>query len=78
MCFGIEVRGLKAHLSEKWKRLMTAMKAKENTGKARLYMRITGLGCCKHAHDIAYDDVETLLQGRGLKLSTAISLTASA
>jgi hypothetical protein len=26
MCFDIEVGGLKAHLSEKWKRLMTARK----------------------------------------------------
>jgi len=40
-------------------------------------MRITGLGCGKHARDLAYDEVETLLQGRGLKPSTATSLTAS-
>jgi hypothetical protein len=75
---GIEVRGLKAHLSEKWKRLMTARKVKEYTGTARRYMRITGLGFGKHAHVLACDDVETLLHRRGLKLSAATSLTASA
>ncbi len=42
---------------------------------ARRYRRITGLGCCKHAHDLAYDEVETLLV-RGLIPSTAKSLTA--
>ncbi|MFX1518651.1 MAG: zinc ribbon domain-containing protein [Promethearchaeota archaeon] len=42
----------------------------------RRYRRIIGLGCGKHAHVLAYDDVETLLQGRGLKSSTATSLTA--
>jgi hypothetical protein len=41
-------------------------------------MRITGLGFGKHAHVLACDDVETLLHRRGLKLSAATSLTASA
>jgi hypothetical protein len=36
MCSGIYVRGLKAHLSKKWKRLMTARKVKEYTDIARL------------------------------------------
>ncbi|MFX1520108.1 MAG: RNA-guided endonuclease InsQ/TnpB family protein [Promethearchaeota archaeon] len=44
---------------------------------ARRYRRIIGLGCGKHAHNVACNDVETLLRhGRGLKLSTATSLTA--
>jgi transposase len=30
----------------------------------RRYMRITGLDCGKHAHVVACDEVETLLQGR--------------
>jgi IS605 OrfB family transposase len=46
---------------------------------AQRYMRITGLGFGKHAHVVACDEVETLLRHRrGLKLSTATSLTASA
>ncbi|MHA2062685.1 MAG: hypothetical protein ACW963_10410 [Candidatus Sifarchaeia archaeon] len=48
------------------------------TGIARLYMRITGLGFSKHAHVVACDEVETLLQRKGLRLSTATSLTAFA
>ena len=50
----------------------------ELTNRARRYMRITGLGFGKHAHVLACDEVETLLYGRGLKLSTAKSLTALA
>jgi putative transposase len=46
---------------------------------ARRYMRITGLGCSKHAHNLACDEVETLSGvGRGLRPSTAKSLTALA
>jgi putative transposase len=46
---------------------------------ARRYRRIIGLGCGKHAHVVACDDVETLSGvGRGLKSSTATSLTAFA
>jgi putative transposase len=46
---------------------------------ARRYRRITGLGCSKHAHVLACDEVETLSGvGRGLRSSTAKSLTASA
>jgi putative transposase len=41
----------------------------------RRYRRITGLNCSKHAHVVAYDEIETLLQGRGLKPRTAINLT---
>ncbi|MFX1520860.1 MAG: hypothetical protein ACFFCD_13165 [Promethearchaeota archaeon] len=51
---------------------------KEETSIARLYMRITGLGYGKRPHDVTYDDVETLLQGRELISSTVTSLTASA
>jgi IS605 OrfB family transposase len=44
---------------------------------ARRYMRITGLGCGKHAHNVACDEVETLSRvGRGLRPSIVISLTA--
>jgi len=57
---------------------MNERKVKYYTDIARLYMRITGLGCGKHAHVLAYDDVETLLQGRGLKPSAAKSLTSLA
>ncbi len=45
---------------------------------AQRYMRITGLGCGKHAHVVTYDEVETRLQRRGLIPSTAISLTTLA
>jgi putative transposase len=45
---------------------------------ARRYRRIIGLGCGKHAHDVACDEVETRLHRRGLKPSTATSLTAFA
>jgi len=42
-------------------------------------MRITGLGSGKRPHDVACDEVETLVGvGRGLKSSTATSLTALA
>jgi IS605 OrfB family transposase len=44
---------------------------------ARRYRRITGLGCSKHAHVLACDEVETLsLVGRGLRPNTAKNLTA--
>jgi putative transposase len=46
---------------------------------AQRYRRIIGLGFSKHAHVLAYDEVETLLlPRRGLKPSTAKSLTALA
>jgi len=46
---------------------------------ARRYRRIIGLGCGKHAHVLACDEVETLsLVGRGLRPSTAKSLIALA
>ncbi len=46
---------------------------------ARRYRRITGLGCGKHAHVLACDEVETLSRvGRGLRPRTAKSLTALA
>jgi len=46
---------------------------------ARRYRRITGLGCSKHAHVLACDEVETLSDlGRGLRPSTAKSLIALA
>ncbi|MFX1518747.1 MAG: hypothetical protein ACFFCD_02335 [Promethearchaeota archaeon] len=44
---------------------------------ARRYRRITGLGFGKHAHDVAYDDVETV-SGTGPRPSAATSLTTSA
>ena len=47
-------------------------------GRARLYMRITGLGSGKRPHDLACDEVETLLYRRGMRLSTAKNLTALA
>jgi len=40
---------------------------------AQRYMRIIGLGCGKHAHDVACDEVETRLQRRGLIPSIATS-----
>ncbi len=40
---------------------------------AQRYMRITGLGFCKQAHDLACDEVETMPNGIGLMPSTAIS-----
>jgi IS605 OrfB family transposase len=46
---------------------------------AQRYRRIIGLGFGKHAHVLAYDEVEThLLHRRGLRPSTAKSLTALA
>jgi putative transposase len=43
----------------------------------RRYRRITGLSCGKHAHVVACDEVKTLAGvGRGLRPSTATSLTA--
>jgi len=45
---------------------------------AQRYRRIIGLGCSKHAHVVAYGEVETRLQRRGLRPSTATSLTSFA
>jgi IS605 OrfB family transposase len=46
---------------------------------ARRYRRIIGLGCGKHAHVLACDEVETLADvARGLRPSTAKSLTVLA
>ncbi|MFX1363229.1 MAG: hypothetical protein ACFE7A_07230, partial [Promethearchaeota archaeon] len=40
---------------------------------AQRYMRITGLGFCKQAHDLACDEVETMPHDIELIPSTAIS-----
>ncbi|MFX1487332.1 MAG: transposase [Promethearchaeota archaeon] len=40
---------------------------------AQRYTRITGLGFCKQAHDLACDEVEIMPNGIGLIPSTAIS-----